>query len=280
MAKDKWSFDSPLTKSLTEARRRFTGQLLESLRGQAVLCSALDVGCGLGDFSKFMSEQGFQVVALDGREENIQEGQRRYPEITFRTADAEELSVSEIGTFDLVLCFGLLYHLENPFRTIRSLHSLTKQILLVEGMCVPSEQATMELLDEKAGEDQGFSNVAFYPSELCLIKMLYRAGFPFVYRFDRLPANDMYVETVWRKRARTFLVASKTSLALQNLVLAKDPIRLALEFGSWSTPLSRSRAIVEGLGATTAKAGVRLSRFLRRPWSEKREILSWYLRRF
>ena len=40
----------------------------------------------------------------------------------------------ELGEFDLVLCFGLLYHLENPMRTIRHLRALTGQGLLLESM--------------------------------------------------------------------------------------------------------------------------------------------------
>jgi SAM-dependent methyltransferase len=271
-----WIFDYPVTTTLTEARRTFIGEFLKALQDQVVLRSAVDVGCGVGDFSKFLWEQGFRVLALDGREGNVREGQRRYPEVAFRTADAEELPVAEIGAFDLVLCLGLLYHLENPFRTIRYLHSLTDKVLLVEGMCIPSEQATMELLDEKSAEDQGFRNVAFYPSESCLVKMLYCAGFPFVYRLSSLPADYRYVPNVWRKRLRTFLVASKVELRLPTLVLGKESIRYAFEFASWATSLSKLRDFSGPLGGL----GFRLVRFLGRPRAEQREIVSWYLRRF
>src|SRR5260370_19819480 len=89
-------------------------------------------------------------------------------------------------------------------------------------MCVANEQPTMHLLDEGIAEDQGLNYVAFYPSESCLVKMLYRAGFPFVYRFERLPADELYTAGAWRKRLRTYLAATKTALTLDNLLLAKD----------------------------------------------------------
>jgi len=52
--------------------------------------------------------------------------------------------------------------------------------------------AAMELLDEGSSKDQGLDFVAFYPTEECLVKMLYRSGFPFVYLFQRLPEHALY----------------------------------------------------------------------------------------
>jgi hypothetical protein len=40
----------------------------------------------------------------------------------------EDLSLRDIGTVDLVLSVGLLYHLENPFRAIRNFHALTGKL--------------------------------------------------------------------------------------------------------------------------------------------------------
>src|ERR1700674_3451430 len=102
-------FDSPMAREFVSSRQSFTKLLLHDLKSSIQLSSAADVGCGVGYFSKFLNELGFSVTGLDGREENAQEAKRRFPGITFRTANAEELHPEEIGTFDLVLCFGLLY---------------------------------------------------------------------------------------------------------------------------------------------------------------------------
>jgi SAM-dependent methyltransferase len=238
-----WIFDSDFARSFTRVRQAFAATLLEGLRKEIDLTSALDVGCGVGYFSGFLAEMGFQVVAVDGREENAQEGKRRYPDITFLARDAEDPTLPELGTFDFVLCAGLLYHLENPFRAIRSLHALTGKVLLLESMCIPGDGVMMELLDEGRVRDQGLEYVAFYPTESCLIKMLYRAGFPCVYRFQRLPDDAQYISTISRKRARTFLLASKMALAAPNLALAKEPFRLNLsESDPWVTVWSRVRS--------------------------------------
>jgi SAM-dependent methyltransferase len=275
-----WLFDLSPARDLSEARQKFIEEFVGEVREQTELASATDVGCGLGLFSKLLQDMNFRVIGVDGREENVREAQARYPGITFLVANAEDLPVKQMGAFDLVLCLGLLYHLENPFRAIRHLRFLTGKVLLVEGMCVPSDFATMELLDELEGEDQGLDRAAFYPSEFCLIKMLYRADFPFVYRFKRLPNNELYRASVWRKRVRTFLAASTVPLMTQNLVLAEDRIRLAYKFDPWATSLSRLRGLSKRLRTLLARGSVRVSRFGRRPWGEKREILSWYARRF
>jgi SAM-dependent methyltransferase len=237
-----WTFDSEFTRGYTRVRQDFTAELLDALRKETEISSALDVGCGVGYFSKFLSDMGLAVTAIDGREENTVEAKRRYPEVTFVTRNVEESALSEIGTFDFVLCVGLLYHLENPFRAIRNLHSVTGKLLLVESMCIPGRAAGMALLDEDRAHDQGLNYVAFYPSEPCLIKMLHRAGFPFVYQFKHLPTDAQFCTTVWRRRSRTFLAASLVPLTIGNLAIATErsyPVQGHSDH--WSTHASRVR---------------------------------------
>lgn len=246
-------FDAPSAQELTRARQDFIRDFLAEIRMQATLQSALDVGCGVGYLSKFLSDLGFAVVATDGREENVIEAQKRYPGITFLTADAERL-VNEVEPRDLVLCAGLLYHLENPFRVIRNLQALTRKVLIVEGMCTPGPGATMELLDEGTSTDQGLNFVAFYPTEECLVKMLYRSGFPFVYFFQRLPEHSLYRKSIRRRRERTILVASKLSLTARSLTLAQETVRPAAGISDpWSTSLMRARYFIGGLRRSLLK---------------------------
>ena len=197
--------------------------LLRAVRENFELSSALDVGCGVGYFSKFLSDLGFRVVAVDGREQNTLEAKRRYQGIEFLTADAEYLSANQIGTFDFVLCVGLLYHLENPFRVIRNLYDLTQKVLFVESAIAHGSMPGLFMIDEPKLENQGLSYVAFYPTESCLVKTLYRAGFSFIYGFKTLPNYSLFQETPKRLRERTMLVASKHQLAVPGLELLPEP---------------------------------------------------------
>jgi SAM-dependent methyltransferase len=269
-------FDQQHYELLNRARGDVVRSLLGELNSSLRLETAIDVGCGIGYFSGFLQSMGFDVTAVDGRADNAAEATRRIPFISFHVMNAEDPQLQSLGTFDLVLCFGLLYHLENPFLVIRQLQAMTRSLLLVEGMCVPGEQSTMELLDEGSIDDQGLNYVGFYPSEPCLIKMLYRAGYPFVFRLRQPPADFRFIGTRSRKRERTLLVASKVELTTPSLVLAKEPFRQAAgPANPWDRPLARSFSPKFMLNLLS----VRVPRFLRRPWIEKREIIAWYAKR-
>jgi SAM-dependent methyltransferase len=236
-----WLFDNPETRRLTEARMDFITPLLRELRQSVGIESALDVGCGLGDFSGYLSEFGIpKVVGIDGREENVVEARNRHVGPQFQISDAEELSVQALGSFDLVLCFGLLYHLENPMRAIRMLRALTKEVLILESMCVPGDKPKLELLDEEEVSNQGLNHLGFYPSEPCLLKMLTRSGFPFVYEFLTLPPNPLYRDTSQRRRLRTMMLASHFELPSTMLRLSRDQKRPVEELADpWVKPSPR-----------------------------------------
>ncbi len=108
-------FDLEESQRLVEARGEFLRCFVTDFKDRLELRTALDAGCGVGHFSSLLQQMGLRVTAFDARAENVEEARRRNPGIDFRVADAEELQPQEFGVFDLVLCFGLLYHLENPF---------------------------------------------------------------------------------------------------------------------------------------------------------------------
>jgi tRNA (mo5U34)-methyltransferase len=107
---------------------------------------ALDLACNEGWFGHRLLEWGAsEVVALDVREENVRRaalvrdhfgiGAER---LRLMHADVYDMSPDALGTFDVVLCLGLIYHLENPFGALRIARSLTT------GMCVVETQTTRQ----------------------------------------------------------------------------------------------------------------------------------------
>lgn len=250
-----WVFDMPHALRFTEARQVFLRRFLPDLIERLGLESALDVGCGVGYFSSFLRDMGLRVTALDGRRENVEEAKKRFPDIQFHHLNIEESTVRQLGSFDLVLCFGLLYHLENPFAAVRNLHALTNKVMLIESMCIPADGAVLSLRDEGQSQDQGVRFVAFYPSENCLIKMCYKVGFPFVYRFDELPQHEDFRRTFSRRRARTMLTASQVHLDFPFLSLVAEPSSAA---DPWATPWARIGYHFQ-----------LIHNFIQKPWREK-----------
>jgi SAM-dependent methyltransferase len=205
-------FDQPLQSEYRIARIKFLERLVASWQSALGLRTALDIGCGVGYFSAMLKDLGLQVTAADGREENIAEARRRHPGVDFHVADAEDQDLSALGAFDVVLCLGLLYHLENPFRAMRNLHALTSKVLLIESMCVPEERPFLLLMDEGAVEDQSLRAVSCYRTEGAIIKMSYRSGYPHVYQFRELPDHGEFRGLVGRARRRTMIAASLSPL--------------------------------------------------------------------
>jgi FkbM family methyltransferase len=216
-------FDQKEYRQLIEARGETIQRAVTRLKRVVELSNAVDAGCGVGFFSQTLAECGLNVCGFDGRAENVAEARRRFPHIPFEQGDIEERAILQLGRFDLVLCFGLLYHLENPLRAIRHLRGLTEKCLLLESMCLPEERPSMLLREEPRQEDQSLTTVACYPSEGSLVKMLYRAGFAAVYRVISLPDHDDFRETTDHARRRTVLLASSAAIDVAGFRLIPEP---------------------------------------------------------
>ena len=227
-------FDSTNTVRFNEARRKLLAELLPAWQRDLGLKTAIDVGCGFGYFSALLVELGFDARAIEGRAANAAEARRRVPGLDVQVADAEDDALRSAGVFDLVLGLGLLYHLENPFRAIRNLYSLTGSMLIIDSMCVPVKLPVLHLREENsAAEDQGLTQAVFYPSEACLVKMLYRAGFAAVSRPARFPDHPEFRGTWKQKRTRTMLVATRSAFASPLLVPMAEP-------RGWDDPWARA----------------------------------------
>lgn len=216
-------FDLAVYGELNKARAAVVSQLLLGLRERTTLRTALDVACGAGYFSGLLSSLGFEVIGVDGRQENVEDCTQRYPAIRFERFNAEETALRSLGKFDLVLCFGLLYHLENPLMAIRHLEALTRNVLLVEGVIFQGREPIMGLIDELPLDDQGLSYTAFYPTEACLQKMLYRAGFSHVYKFKAMPRFPGYRKSGRLPKVRTMLAASHEPILTDLLEPVSEP---------------------------------------------------------
>lgn len=254
-----WVFDNPRAAEFSEVRRRFVDLALPRLRRQFEIRTALDIGCGIGYFSGYLADQGFAVEGIDGRAENVAEARRRYPTARFSVADFEADSPPAAEPYDLVLCFGLLYHLENPVRAVRRLHTLTRKILLLETMVVPGEEPMCRLQWEPAAADQALKSVALVPSESFTITTLYGAGFANVFK-PKAKLRGFEFQGDWRhRRRRTLLIASTQPLTDPLFVRVPEPPRRVRDYWleTWAKPL----AAVERTVALTAGS-------LRRPRSE------------
>ena len=90
----------------------------------------LDLGALEGGLSLAMAESGFEVLCVEGRSENAAKCRlvRDYFDLgrhlEVLEADVRSLNPQEHGRFEVILCCGLLYHLDQPFEFLHQLSTL------------------------------------------------------------------------------------------------------------------------------------------------------------
>jgi len=104
--------------------------------------TALDISCHEGYFSLVLAEYFKHVTGLDKNADSLNKARQitdllGHPEIQFENNSVENWNDNDGA--DFVLCFGLLYHVENPVQIIRKLAVLSKKVLCIESQILPYE---------------------------------------------------------------------------------------------------------------------------------------------
>jgi SAM-dependent methyltransferase len=181
------SFDTDGALQINEARLTHLASLDLPLDGRRLL----EVGAGVGRLTGFFIDRGCSVVATEARSENVAELRRRLPTVDAREADVEE-SLEHLGRFDVVFCYGLLYHLESPLRALRNMAAVCDDLLLIETMVCDSREAVLRLEDETTSVNQALRGLAHRPSPSYLAIALNRVGFDYVYAASDQPDHPDY----------------------------------------------------------------------------------------
>ena len=211
------SFDTDAALVINEARLTHLASLELPIDGRRVL----EVGAGVGRLTSFFIDRGCSVVVTEARAENVAELRRRLPTVDTREADVEE-SLGALGRFDIVFCYGVLYHLESPLRALRNMAAVCDDLLLIETMVCDSREAVLRLEDETKSFNQALRGLAHRPSPSYLAIALNRVGFEYVYAATDPPDHPDY-HFSW----------------LDNLDTARDGALLRGVFVASRTPLQR-----------------------------------------
>lgn len=184
----------------------------------------LDIGCHEGFYSFAMAQLGVErITGFDVREANLNKARFAaerlgHPAITFQQGNIEDLDPAALGSHELVLFLGVLYHLENPMRALRNLAALTSELCVIETQVIDEVEGEVEwgarewtrpyqgvlaLIDEgdefyADNTETGHSPVATCPSPKGLTFMLKQAGFQRVEFLD--PPQGAYEQHARRKR--------------------------------------------------------------------------------
>jgi tRNA (mo5U34)-methyltransferase len=126
----------------------------------------LDIGARDGFFSFELEHRGADVLAVDympaERTGFPIAAQLLGSRVVFRQANIYHLTPEELGTFDLVLFLGLLYHLPDPIRAMRTVRRLCTGRMYLETLVIDEVMATA--LDERLAT---IPLMQFFPGASC-----------------------------------------------------------------------------------------------------------------
>lgn len=195
--------------------------------------SVLEVGAGIGDHTGFYLERGCRVTVTDARPENLAIIRRRFAgnamvEVQLLDLD-DPRSLS--GTFDVVHCYGLLYHLRQPAQALPFLAAHCGSILLLE-TCVSrgDEIAVNPVAEPFHVYSQAFYGTGCRPTRPWVWSSL-KEHMPHVYVSRTQPDHEEF-PLDWdappenpNSLMRAVFVASRKDLAGNPMLLASLPRR-------------------------------------------------------
>ena len=150
----------------------------EDLSGRRVL----DIGASDGFFSLKLRQRGAQVVAVDYRPKDLHGFgvMERISglEFDYRQVNLFDVAPETFGTFDIVLCFGVLYHLPDMIKGLSILRGVCSGQMFLETHCAaelpPEISAARYYREDTLNRD--LTNF-WSPNVLCLKDMLHDAAF-------------------------------------------------------------------------------------------------------
>jgi SAM-dependent methyltransferase len=153
-------------------------QIIADLHGSFNDLRVLDIGSFEGAHSIELALRGCQVIGLEGRDTNLAKAKFAQDilgltNVQFIKDDVRNISTARLGDFDLVLCSGILYHLDVPdvFTFLESVASVTRRYAIIDTH-----------ISVSAGEKVSFKGKDYY-------------GFPFV-EYEQQPSKETEEQAV------------------------------------------------------------------------------------
>jgi len=186
-------------QTLEQLRRRIAQfPIPADLTGKRVL----DIGAWDGWFSFEMERRGAQVLAIDSARNTrfLKAREILGSKVEYQIADICRVTARDLGRFDIVLFFGVLYHLKHPLRALETVCDLSTGLALVESFVTddgsqPAAPPVMEFYEttELVGQFDNWVG----PNTPCLLAFCRTAGFARV-SLESVIANRAHV-TCYRR---------------------------------------------------------------------------------
>lgn len=188
--------DGRLTR-IVQAISDLAGKPFDQLR-------VLDLACAEGHYAIECAMQGAEAVGIEFREESLAKARFvkdhfHLDRLTFYQDDVRNLSKEKYGEFDVVICSGILYHLDTPdvFHFVRRMYDVCTRFVFVDTEVAlrPTETVEFEGFqyhgdwfiehDERSDQETRLNNLwasvdnvrSFWFTHASLVNLMARVGF-------------------------------------------------------------------------------------------------------
>lgn len=189
-----------------------------SLRGKRVL----DLACNAGFWSLAAIEAGADFVfGLEGRQMHVDQANfvfevnnvdpKRY---RFMTGDIFKTDFTTLGTFDVVLCLGLLYHVSKPVELLEKIVQVNTDVLLIDSSLSLLPGASFELRRDPLDDPRNAIDyeTVMVPTRKAVLNLISQFGYRGIVLKPQF--SDYTGSAEYRLRSRrAFLCARSTDLS-------------------------------------------------------------------
>jgi SAM-dependent methyltransferase len=203
------------------ARLKHLDSLGLDLYGKKVI----EFGAGIGDHTYFYLLKNCDVMSTDARPELVKFIENKFGNRTMvLNVETDIGKILSLPKFDIIHCYGLLYHINNPEEFLRSLKDRGSLIILET--CVSADNkptGNYIIAEDKNDPTQAFSGSGSRPTRDWIFRLLNEI-FPYVYVPITQPDHPEFPKD-WTKDLedrynliRAVFIASEKELTLTTLL--------------------------------------------------------------
>lgn len=165
----------------------FFDPLVELCGGSLSGLRVLDLGCNAGFWSLLSINHGCDfVLGIDGRQMHIDQANLVFDvnevdpaRYRFVHGNLFHSDMAAFGEFDIVLCLGLLYHVNKPVELFQRIAQVNTDVLVVDTALSPAVDSSFAVLYEDPDEPRHTveSGFVLHPSRLAVLDLARSHGY-------------------------------------------------------------------------------------------------------
>jgi len=184
-------------KKINQILDLFTIEELSSFR-------IVELGAGNCEIGAFFADLGSDVISIEGKLNTVNVAKIRWSKLKnlkIVLSDLDSDNLSSYGEFDLIINFGLIYHLENIETHILNCSKIAKHLILDTHILDSLENKFLVLNEDRNAITQSLNGIGCRPTINFLEKLFSKIGYKYkrlenkelnsgMYKYNWKPKND------------------------------------------------------------------------------------------